>query len=116
MYVELPEVGSEVKKGEQFGVIESVKVTRYKPVSPLVFWFWLLREGDLSSAMQAASDVNSPVSGEVTDVNSSLTDESSKVRVLGGTNELTSAVHEHFSPLVLFHFVFAVSGQQRAIQ
>ena len=26
MYVELPEVGSEVKKGEQFGVIESVKV------------------------------------------------------------------------------------------
>ena len=27
VYVELPEVGSEVKKGEQFGVIESVKVT-----------------------------------------------------------------------------------------
>ena len=26
VYVELPEVGSEVKKGEQFGVIESVKV------------------------------------------------------------------------------------------
>ena len=31
------------------------------------------------SPVQAASDVNSPVSGEVTDVNSSLTDESSKV-------------------------------------
>lgn len=30
MYVELPEVGSEVKKGEQFGVIESVKVTGCK--------------------------------------------------------------------------------------
>ena len=26
VYVELPEVGSEVKQGEQFGVIESVKV------------------------------------------------------------------------------------------
>lgn len=26
VYVELPEVGSEVRKGEQFGVIESVKV------------------------------------------------------------------------------------------
>ena len=26
VYVELPEVGSEVKKGEQFGVVESVKV------------------------------------------------------------------------------------------
>lgn len=26
VYVELPEVGSEVKMGEQFGVIESVKV------------------------------------------------------------------------------------------
>jgi len=52
VYVELPEVGSEVKKGEQFGVIESVK---------------------------AASDVNSPVSGEVSAVNDALTDESSKV-------------------------------------
>ncbi|KAL3159795.1 hypothetical protein ABBQ38_010200 [Trebouxia sp. C0009 RCD-2024] len=52
VYVELPEVGSEVKQGEQFGVVESVK---------------------------AASDINSPVSGEVTEVNSSLTDESSKV-------------------------------------
>lgn len=26
MYVELPEVGSEVTKGETFGVVESVKV------------------------------------------------------------------------------------------
>lgn len=26
MYVELPEVGSEVKQAEQFGVVESVKV------------------------------------------------------------------------------------------
>ncbi|DBA73120.1 hypothetical protein WJX79_005463 [Trebouxia sp. C0005] len=52
VYVELPEVGSEVKKGEQFGVIESVK---------------------------AASDVNSPVSGEVSAVNDALTDESNKV-------------------------------------
>ena len=28
VYVELPEVGSEVKQGEQFGVIESVKVSQ----------------------------------------------------------------------------------------
>lgn len=27
VYVELPEVGSEVKKGETFGVVESVKVS-----------------------------------------------------------------------------------------
>ena len=30
VYVELPEVGSEVKQGEQFGVIESVKVKQCK--------------------------------------------------------------------------------------
>ena len=28
MYVELPEVGSQVTKGETFGVVESVKVRR----------------------------------------------------------------------------------------
>ena len=28
MYVELPEVGSEVKQKEQFGVVESVKASR----------------------------------------------------------------------------------------
>mmetsp|Transcript_14112 Transcript_14112/g.42602 ORF Transcript_14112/g.42602 Transcript_14112/m.42602 type:complete len:165 (-) Transcript_14112:309-803(-) len=52
VYVELPEVGTEVKQGEVFGVVESVK---------------------------AASDVYSPVSGEVTEVNSSLVDDSSLV-------------------------------------
>jgi glycine cleavage system H protein len=52
VYVELPEVGSEVKHKEQFGVVESVK---------------------------AASDVYSPVSGEVTEVNSALTDDPSTV-------------------------------------
>ena len=34
-----------------------------------------------SNPVQAASDVNSPVSGEVSAVNDALTDESSKVRV-----------------------------------
>ena len=29
VYVELPEAGSEVKKGETFGVVESVKVRNY---------------------------------------------------------------------------------------
>lgn len=47
VYVELPEVGKQVKKGETFGVVESVK---------------------------AASDVYSPVSGEVVEVNQVLAD------------------------------------------
>ncbi len=47
VYVELPEVGAEAKAGEQIAVVESVK---------------------------AASDVYSPVSGTVVEVNSSLTD------------------------------------------
>eukprot|EP00240_Pyramimonas_obovata_P006624 CAMPEP_0118956392 /NCGR_PEP_ID=MMETSP1169-20130426/61552_1 /TAXON_ID=36882 /ORGANISM="Pyramimonas obovata, Strain CCMP722" /LENGTH=162 /DNA_ID=CAMNT_0006904419 /DNA_START=829 /DNA_END=1317 /DNA_ORIENTATION=- len=45
VYVELPEVGATVTKGETFGVVESVK---------------------------AASDVYSPVSGEVVEVNTEL--------------------------------------------
>jgi len=52
VYVELPEVGSTVTKGETFGVVESVK---------------------------AASDVYSPVSGEVVEINSALVDEPAKV-------------------------------------
>jgi glycine cleavage system H protein len=47
VYVELPEAGRQVKKGEGVAVVESVK---------------------------AASDVYSPVSGEVTDSNGALTD------------------------------------------
>jgi glycine cleavage system H protein len=52
VYVELPEVGSQVTKGESFGVVESVK---------------------------AASDVYSPVDGEVVEVNGALTDDPAKV-------------------------------------
>jgi glycine cleavage system H protein len=47
VYVELPDVGTSKKKGEPFGVIESVK---------------------------AASDVYLPVSGEVVEVNGDLAD------------------------------------------
>lgn len=47
VYVELPEVGREVKMGEAIGTIESVK---------------------------AAADINSPVSGSVSAVNESLPD------------------------------------------
>eukprot|EP00200_Dunaliella_tertiolecta_P003299 CAMPEP_0202351748 /NCGR_PEP_ID=MMETSP1126-20121109/8249_1 /ASSEMBLY_ACC=CAM_ASM_000457 /TAXON_ID=3047 /ORGANISM="Dunaliella tertiolecta, Strain CCMP1320" /LENGTH=166 /DNA_ID=CAMNT_0048943887 /DNA_START=52 /DNA_END=552 /DNA_ORIENTATION=+ len=47
VYVELPEVGKELTKGDAFGVVESVK---------------------------AASDVYAPVSGEVVETNQSLTD------------------------------------------
>jgi len=47
VYVELPEVGQEAKTGEQIAVVESVK---------------------------AASDVYSPVSGTIVEVNSALSD------------------------------------------
>lgn len=45
MFVELPEAGKEVKQGTGFGAVESVKAT---------------------------SDVNSPISGEVIEVNTKL--------------------------------------------
>lgn len=48
VFVELPAVGSEVKKGQPFGVIESVK---------------------------AVSDLYAPVSGEVIEVNQTLVDQ-----------------------------------------
>jgi len=47
VYVELPKVGKKVKKGDALGVVESVKTV---------------------------SDIYSPVSGEVVDVNSALDD------------------------------------------
>ena len=48
VYVDMPEVGDEVTKGEEFGAVESVK---------------------------AASDLISPISGEVVEVNEALEDE-----------------------------------------
>lgn len=48
VYVDMPEVGDEVSQGEDFGAVESVK---------------------------AASDLISPVSGEVVEVNEALEDE-----------------------------------------
>lgn len=48
VYVDMPEVGDEIEKGEDFGAIESVK---------------------------AASDLIAPVSGEVTEVNEALCDD-----------------------------------------
>ena len=53
VFVDLPEVGASVSKGETFGVVESVK---------------------------AASDVYSPVSGEVVDTNAELTSNPGLVR------------------------------------
>jgi glycine cleavage system H protein len=77
VYVEVPEVGAELTKGETFGVVESVK---------------------------AASDVYAPVSGEVVEVNESLSDDPSKVntepfeggwmmkvKVSGGAEDLLDA-------------------------
>jgi hypothetical protein len=48
VFVELPEVGNSVSQGNNFGAVESVKAT---------------------------SDVNSPVSGEVVEVNKKLSEE-----------------------------------------
>ncbi len=48
VYVDMPEVGDEVTQGEDFGAVESVK---------------------------AASDLVSPVSGEVVEINEALEDE-----------------------------------------
>ncbi|UTW10815.1 glycine cleavage system protein GcvH [Marinobacterium rhizophilum] len=47
VFVELPELGREISKGEEFSLVESVK---------------------------AASDIYSPISGEVVEVNDALTD------------------------------------------
>jgi glycine cleavage system H protein len=52
VYLELPEVGRSVKKGDVFGTIESVK---------------------------AVSELYAPVSGEVTEVNSKLTEKPESV-------------------------------------
>lgn len=48
VYIELPEVGTELEQGDSFGTVESVK---------------------------AASDLYMPVSGKVTEVNTALEDE-----------------------------------------
>lgn len=63
MYVELPAVGAQLKAGSTFGVVESVKVRS--------------RTVGLSArahALQAASDVYSPVSGTVLETNAKLSD------------------------------------------
>jgi glycine cleavage system H protein len=52
VYVELPEKGESKKKGQPFGVVESVK---------------------------AASDVYMPIAGEIAEVNGDLDDDASKV-------------------------------------
>jgi glycine cleavage system H protein len=52
VFVELPKVGARIKAGESFGSVESVK---------------------------AVSDIFSPVSGEITEINSALTDAPEKI-------------------------------------
>ncbi len=52
VYVELPETGKEVKKGDEICVLESVK---------------------------AVSEINSPVSGKIVDVNKTLEDSPDKI-------------------------------------
>ncbi len=52
VFVELPKVGAQVKAGQSFGTVESVK---------------------------AVSDIFSPVSGEITEINSALADAPEKI-------------------------------------
>jgi len=95
VYVELPEVGSTVTKGETYGVVESVKVggswCLWVPAragrgsagpQPLFCAAAACSATLLSSAqhgcprrLQAASDVYAPVSGEVVEINSELAQE-----------------------------------------
>lgn len=63
VFVELPESGTSVKQGAGFGAVESVKAT---------------------------SDVNSPVSGEVVEVNTKLTETPGLVNFLQQCKHPTS--------------------------
>lgn len=63
VYVELPEVGISVSQGKNFGAVESVKAT---------------------------SDINSPVSGEVIEVNEKLSEEPGLVSVVAHTRQNSS--------------------------
>jgi glycine cleavage system H protein len=63
VYVELPEVGVSVSQGKNFGAVESVKAT---------------------------SDINSPVSGEVVEVNRKLSEEPGLVSAAAHTSQDSS--------------------------
>lgn len=70
------------------------------------------------SDVQAASDINSPVSGEVTEVNSSLTDESSKVpELLYGLHSaiLHKGMYVDWLHLMPFRLL-SLTGEPGAIQ
>ena len=69
MFVELPEPGKSVTQGEGFGAVESVKAT---------------------------SDVNSPISGEVVEVNTKLTESPGSVILLFYLNPLHSLARNLF--------------------
>jgi len=122
VYVELPEVGATVTKGETFGVVESVKVRGvvsgvggWGCANVLRCWLegvllgcalvnsrWGGRKGSKRSVLskpppspitpvtpplltprQAASDVYSPLSGKVVEINEGLVAEPAKVRSAG---------------------------------
>jgi glycine cleavage system H protein len=63
VFVELPEVGISVSQGKNFGAVESVKAT---------------------------SDINSPVSGEVVEVNEKLSEEPGLVSVATNISQNSS--------------------------
>lgn len=82
MFVELPQPGGSVSKGSSFGNVESVKAT---------------------------SDVNSPISGEVVEVNSKLSEAPGLVILF------TTPVF--YFPLLYFHLVAEkIQGRKRTIQ
>lgn len=73
VYVELPDVGRSVSQGESFGAVESVKAT---------------------------SDINSPVSGTVVEVNEELTESPGLVSLLH--LKITSALIHCVRPNIIF--------------
>ena len=71
-YVDMPEEGDEVVKGEEFGAVESVK---------------------------AASDLYSPVSGKVTEINSDLEDAPERLNVHPYANWIIKVEMSYLSEL-----------------
>ena len=88
VYVELPEAGTEVTKGETFGVVESVKVcvalTPCTHHGRSAACFHSITHASSESVddvfLQAASDVYSPLSGEVVGSNQELVESPDLVR------------------------------------
>ncbi len=73
VFVELPEVGRKIKAGDACAVVESVKTASdiYSPVSGEITEV----NPAVVESVKTASDIYSPVSGEITEVNQAVVDD-----------------------------------------